>query len=132
MTVAEIRTPSRLVPIALWVVRGLLALAFLAAGIAKLYGVPMLVEEFETIGFGQWFRYLTGILEVAGALTILMPAVSVFGALLLCCIMVGAIMVHVFVIGGSPVPAIVLLVLSAIVVVAQRRRLGALIDFDDR
>jgi putative oxidoreductase len=132
MTVAEIRTPSRLVPIALWVVRGLLALAFLAAGIAKLYGVPMLVEEFETIGFGQWFRYLTGVLEVTGALTILMPAVSVFGALLLCCIMVGAIIAHVFVIGGSPVPAAVLLVLSAIVVVARRRRLGALIGFDVR
>jgi uncharacterized membrane protein YphA (DoxX/SURF4 family) len=98
----------------------LLALAFAAAGIAKLYGVPMLVEEFGHIGLGQWFRYLTGTLEILGAVVILVPSRAAFGALLLVCIMIGAIFTHLFVIGGSPVPALVLLVLSAIVVYAKR------------
>jgi uncharacterized membrane protein YphA (DoxX/SURF4 family) len=98
----------------------LLALAFAAAGTAKLYGVPMLVEEFEHIGLGQWFRYLTGTLEILGAVLIIIPSTVAFGAALLCCIMIGAIFTHVFVIGGSPIPAIVLLALSGIVAYAKR------------
>lgn len=112
--------PRRWTSISLWAVRGLLALAFAAAGTAKLYGVPMLVEEFEHIGLGQWFRYLTGTLEILGAVLIIIPSTVAFGAVLLCCIMIGAIFTHVFVIGGSPLPAIVLLALSAIVAYAKR------------
>ena len=116
----------------LWVIRGLLALAFAAAGGAKLYGVPMLVEEFQHIGLGQWFRYLTGTLELLGAVMILVPSLAAFGGLLLICIMTGAIITHLFVIGGSPVPAVVLLALSAVVVHANRGQVGAVLDaFDD-
>jgi uncharacterized membrane protein YphA (DoxX/SURF4 family) len=109
-------------------VKGLVAAVFLAAGGAKLAGVPMLVEEFEHIGLGQWFRYLTGALEVAGAVAILVPSVAAFGAVLLSCIMVGAIATHLFVIGGSAAPAIVLLGLSAIIAWSHRERLGATLD----
>ena len=42
------------------VIRVLLTAAFLAAGLAKLAGAAMMVATFETIGWGQWFRYLTG------------------------------------------------------------------------
>ncbi|MEH2481590.1 putative oxidoreductase [Nitrobacteraceae bacterium AZCC 2146] len=115
--------PRRWTSISLWAVRALLALAFAAAGTAKLYGVPMLVEEFEHIGLGQWFRYLTGTLEILGAVVILVPSRAAFGALLLVCIMIGAIFTHLFVIGGSPVPALLLLVLSAIVVYAKRSQI---------
>ncbi|MGY3618922.1 DoxX family protein [Bradyrhizobium sp. USDA 10063] len=110
----------------LWVVRGLLALVFVAAGGAKLYGVPMLVEEFQHIGLGQWFRYVTGGLEVMGAILLLLPRRAAFGALLLVCIMIGAVITHLFVIGGSPVPAIVLMVLSAVVAYAERDQLASL------
>jgi putative oxidoreductase len=106
--------------VALWVIRGLLALAFVAAGGAKLYGVPMLVEKFQHIGLGQWFRYVTGGLEIMGAILLLSPRKAVFGALLLICIMVGAVITHLFVIGGSAVPAIVLLALNAVVAYAER------------
>jgi putative oxidoreductase len=106
--------------VALWGVRILLALAFAAAGAAKLYGVPMLVDEFEHIGLGQWFRYLTGTLEILGAALIVVPITAALGAVLLGCIMIGAMFTHLFVIGGSPIPAIVLLVLSGIVAYAKR------------
>jgi putative oxidoreductase len=114
--------------IGLWVVRGLLALAFVAAGGAKLYGVPMLVEEFQHIGLGQWFRYATGGLEVMGAILLLLPQKVAFGALLLICIMIGAVITHLFVIGGSPVPAIVLLALNAIVAYAKRDQITLLAE----
>ncbi|WP_298274744.1 DoxX family protein [uncultured Bradyrhizobium sp.] len=126
MSVAVAAAPSRWKSVSLWVVRGLLALAFAAAGAAKLYGVPMLVAEFEHLGLGQWFRYFTGSLELIGAILILLPPVVAFGGVLLSCIMVGATISHLFVIGGSPVPALVLLTLSAIVAYAKRSQFALL------
>jgi putative oxidoreductase len=126
MSLATASTSPRWTSISLWVVRGLLALAFVGAGGAKLYGVPMMVQEFEHIGLGQGFRYLTGALEVLGALLILTPSLAAFGALLLIGIMIGATITHLFVIGGTAVPALVLLALSAIVAYAKRGQLASL------
>jgi uncharacterized membrane protein YphA (DoxX/SURF4 family) len=126
MSLADTSTPPRWTSIGLWVVRGLLALAFVGAGGAKLYGVPMMVQEFEHIGLGQGFRYLTGTLEVLGALLILTPSLAAFGALLLIGIMIGATITHLFVIGGTAVPALVLLALSAVVAYAKRGQLASL------
>ncbi len=98
-----------------WAVRILLALAFGAAGSAKLAGVPMMVQVFEAIGFGQWFRYLTGAIEIAGVLMLLLPATAFFGALLLTLTMAGAVATPLVLIGGSAVPALVLGLLSAFV-----------------
>ena len=124
MSLAAASAPPRWKSAGLWIVRGLLALAFAGAGGAKLYGVPMLVEEFQHIGLGQWFRYLTGALELLGAILILTPSLAAFGAVLLICIMIGATVTHLFVIGGSAVPALVLLALSAIVAYAKRDRIA--------
>lgn len=108
----------------LWFIRALLALVFVAAGGAKLYGVPMLVEGFQHIGLGQWFRYVTGGLEIAGAILLLLPQKAALGALLLICIMTGAVITHLFVIGGSAVPATVLLALNAVVAYAERGQIA--------
>lgn len=103
-----------------WGVRILLALAFGAAGIAKLAGVPQMVQTFAAIGFGQWFRYLTGAVEVVGAVLLLVPATGFVGGLLLTTTMIGAVATHLVLIGGSPVPAAVLGLLSAFVAWRQR------------
>lgn len=98
-----------------WAVRILLALAFGAAGIAKLAGVPEMVQVFDAIGFGQWFRYVTGAVEIAGAALLLIPASGFVGGLLLFATMVGGVATHLLLIGGSPVPALVLGLLSGFV-----------------
>ena len=103
-----------------WGVRILLALAFGAAGISKLAGVPQMVQVFDAIGFGQWFRYLTGGVEIVGAVLLLMPGTGFFGGLLLTATMVGAVATHLALIGDNPAPAIVLGVLSAFVAWRQR------------
>jgi len=103
-----------------WGVRILLALAFGAAGMAKLAGVPQMVQVFDAIGFGQWFRYLTGAVEVVGAVLLLVPATGFFGGLLLAATMVGAVATHLVLIGGNPAPALVLGLLSAFVAWRQR------------
>jgi uncharacterized membrane protein YphA (DoxX/SURF4 family) len=58
---------ARLKTIGFWALKLVLAAFFLFTGGAKLTGLPAMVEVFERVGFGQWFRYLTGILEVGGA-----------------------------------------------------------------
>ena len=101
--------------ITLWTLSGLVALAFLGAGGAKLGGVPAMVEMFGKVGLGQWFRYFTGLLEVAAGIGLLIPRYAFYAAVLLAIVMVGAIIAHVTVVGGSPAPAVVLFVLSGII-----------------
>lgn len=98
-----------------WTVRIFLALVFASAGIAKLVGVPQMVQVFDAIGAGQWFRYLTGSVEILGAVLLIVPATGFAGSLLLLATMVGAISSHLLLIGGNPMPAIVLGLLSALV-----------------
>ena len=107
--------PSTTVDRAFWVLQLLLAAVFLIAGTTKLAGAQMPVETFEKLGVGQWFRYFTGIVEVIAAILIIVPRTVVVGAALLGATMIAAIDTHVFFIGGSPVPALVLLALSALV-----------------
>lgn len=128
MSITDIQRPPRWKSAALWTLKGLLAAVFLSAGGAKLAGVPMMVENFQYIGFGQWFRYLTGALEVIGAIVILLPRLAAFGGVLLSCIMAGAIATHLLLIGGSAVPAIILLALNVLVVIAHRDQIDSLFD----
>src|SRR5256885_13733523 len=103
-----------------WGVRIVLALAFGAAGLAKLGGAAQMVQVFDAIGFGQWFRFVTGVVEVVGAVLLLVPATGFFGGLLLTATMVGALATHLFLIGGNAVPALVLGLLSGFVVWRER------------
>ena len=113
--------PSR--RIGVWTLQGVIAAAFLAAGFAKLAGVPFMVDLFAQIGLGQWFRVVTGVVEVTGAVALLIPGLASIGALWLGGTMVGAVATHVFVLHTSPVPAIVLGVLNAVVVYLRRDEL---------
>lgn len=102
--------------IALWVLRVVVGLAFLAAGGSKLAGAPAMVAMFAKIGFGQWFRILTGLLEVAGAIGLFVPRLTAYGASILAVVMVGAIGFHLTTLGGNPGPPIVLLLLASSIV----------------
>ncbi|MGY2204808.1 hypothetical protein [Pseudomonas tolaasii] len=68
---------------------------------------------FEQIGMGQWFRILTALIEIGGAFALLVPVSAGVGGLLLATTMLFATLAHLFVIDGSPVPAIVLFAMSA-------------------
>lgn len=98
--------------ITLWILSVLVALAFLGAGGAKLAGAAAMVELFDKVGRGQWFRYFTGLLEVAGGIGLLIARYAFYAAGLLGVVMVGAIIAHVTVLGTSPAAPVVLLVLS--------------------
>ena len=111
--------------IALWAVQLTLAAMFLLAGGSKLVGVPAMVALFDAVGIGQWFRYVTGLIEVGSAIALLVPSFAVFGALALVATMVGAIVSHLLIVGGSPaMPAILLLGAAAVVWTRRHQVLG--------
>lgn len=116
-------TKAKARSIALWVLQIALATFFLMGGVAKLTGDPMMVDVFEAVGIGQWFRYVTGLLEFTGAVLLLIPALAGAGAVLLGTVMVGAIFTHLFVIGGSALMALVLLIALGGIAYARRDRI---------
>ncbi len=77
----------------------LLGLAFLGAGGSKLAGAQSQKNDFKRFGYPPWFMYLTGILELIGALGMIvgvfLPVWKVPTGLLLAVVMVGAILTHV-------------------------------------
>jgi uncharacterized membrane protein YphA (DoxX/SURF4 family) len=108
--------------VALWVLQIATAAMLGMAGFAKLTGAPEMIALFDAVGVGQWFRYVTGALEVLGAVLLLVPALAGAGALLLASVMLGAVLTHLFVIGGSPVMPLILLLVVAFIAYARRDR----------
>jgi putative oxidoreductase len=125
--VSESHAPGKGLNIALWGVQVLLALAFVGAASGKLLGQPEMVRLYEVIGVGQWFRYVTGIVELAGAVLILMPKTRVIGAGLLAGTMLGAIATHVFVLHSAPTAPVVLSALVSFVLWGRRGELAKLL-----
>lgn len=120
-------TQSRGSIVFLWLLKLGVAGIFLMAGYSKLSGVPQMVQMFNVIGIGQWFRYLTGSIEILSAVLILIPRVAGFGALFASGTMTGAIATHLFIIGGNPAMPIGLLAASLIVLYANRHQLLSLL-----
>jgi putative oxidoreductase len=104
----------------LWTIRILLAALFLYQGIDKFSERRLWLRVFEEIGFGQWFRYFTGVVEVAGALMLLVPQATFVAVGLLGCTMIGALLVHVLVIGVGPQTAFVVILLLTLCIISVR------------
>lgn len=124
-TGAHARSGGRAGNIALWVLQVLLALGFAFSAFGKFAGDPMMVELYHNIGWGDWFRHFTGVVEVAVAVGLLIPRLSGLAALGLVGVMIGAVVTH-LTIGGTPVPAILFGVLAGIVAWGRRGRTAEL------
>src|ERR1700675_1778755 len=127
MSAASIQSVRPTRRVGAWTLQGIIAAAFLAAGFAKLAGGAFMVELFEQLGLGQWFRVVTGVVEVTGAVALLIPGLASIGALWLRGTLGGAVATHLFVLHTSPVPASVLGLLNAVVVYLRRDELVALL-----
>jgi putative oxidoreductase len=104
----------------LWIAQIAAAAMFLLSGALKFGGAAPMVQLFGAIGIGQWFRFLTGAIEVAGAVLLLVPSLAFLGAAALAVTMVGAIFAHLVIVGGNPMPAVILLVTTTAIAWARR------------
>ncbi len=97
-----------------------LAIVFIVAGTVKLAGHPFMVALFTDLGFGQWLRYVTGMVELSGGLALITGRQQYLAALALAVIMVGATDASIVVFDRSPIPPF--LTLIALLAIAWHRR----------
>ncbi|WP_141500641.1 DoxX family protein [Paenibacillus luteus] len=112
------------------ILQSLLGLMFLMAGIGKVSGTKMHVDHFNQWGLPQWFRVVTGLVELIGAAALIVgiwePSWAAAGSLLLGVTMIGAILVHVRMKDNMKESAasIVLFVLSVVIFLLQSGELA--------
>ena len=93
------------------------AVVFFSLGADKFAAQSMWIRVFDQIGFGNWFRYFTGALQIAGAALVLIPRTFLFGILLLASTMFGAAVIRTFMLhapGNAPIPALLLVALLVV------------------
>jgi putative oxidoreductase len=69
--------------------------------VPKLLGSGSQPDLFDAIGLGQWFRYFVGVLELAGSIGLLIPALAGLAAVGLAGVMAGATFTNLFVVPGG-------------------------------
>jgi putative oxidoreductase len=125
LRLATVETRGRQDVLISWILRLGVAVVFLSVGTAKFGTDPMWVKLFDQIGFGVWFRYLTGILQVTGAVLVLVPRTFLIGIGILACTMAGAAAVWIVWFGTPGTAIIPGLLLVALVIIGVH---GARID----
>lgn len=100
----------------------ILTLAFLMFGWMK-FTSPQMVEGFKHFGLPQWFRVVTGIVEVIGAILLFagiwLNSLALIGAIVLGATMIGAVITHIRAkdpLSASTMP-IILLALNILVII---------------
>lgn len=84
-----------------WALRIGVAGFFIVFGLEKFSPDPgsHWVQLFHEIGAGDWFRYLTGVIEILGGLLVLIPQTVMVGLTVLALTMAAAVLIVAFVIG---------------------------------
>ncbi|MFF6823408.1 DoxX family protein [Streptomyces longwoodensis] len=102
----------------------LLALFYaVASALPKLIAHPTAVESFDKLGWGTAGMYAIGVLELAGAVALLVPVLQSVAAIALSGLMVGAFVVQLTAFGGeNAATPLVLIVPLALIAWARRDR----------
>lgn len=104
----------------LWVLQIIAAVMFLVAALGKLADVEPATSTFDAIGFGDWFRYLVGVLELVGLVALLIPRLTGLAALAFVGLMTGATVTELLIPSGSVALPFALLVGCAVIAWGRR------------
>ncbi|MEO4052753.1 DoxX family protein [Solibacillus sp. CAU 1738] len=82
-----------------WILQGGLAVMFLIAGTGKTLGSKMHIEGFNKWGYPQWFRVVTGVIELGAAILLIVgfwnETAALIGAAILVAVGIGGVITHV-------------------------------------
>ncbi len=112
---------SRGLKIGVTAVGTLLGLWFLLAGSQKFLSRPAFEAMFGDFGLPMWSVPVIGVLELIGAVLVFIPRSAMYGAGVIATVMVGATSCHLLTGAGSPVGAIVALLMAAFVAIVRFR-----------
>jgi uncharacterized membrane protein YphA (DoxX/SURF4 family) len=103
-----------------WILRGLLAVIFLNTASEKVFVDLIPIASFEGLGVGTWLLFFAGLLELSGAIALLIPSLATRAAFVLAGVMIAAILMNLSIVGGSVLTAIAILI-ALIAVIADGR-----------
>lgn len=112
-----------------WILQIIVIAMMIYAAVPKLMGAEESVAMFNALPGQDMLRYLTGALEIIGAVLLIIPGTVVYGALLVILVMIGAFGSHVMYLGFEGDAgmfagmAIGLLIISAVIVYMRRKSL---------
>lgn len=126
---AAVAGPGRRTRLAVRTLQIVLSLFFAVASAGpKLVGHSSAAEGFDRIGYGDWYMYLVGGLELAGAVALVIPVLSGVSALALMGLMIGAFVTQVTVFEGeNALTPVIFFALLAVVAVVRRRHNAELV-----
>ncbi|MET9626840.1 DoxX family protein [Lentzea sp. NPDC006480] len=120
-------TAAKIGNIVVWILQIVLAVQFVLNGYALF--TDQFVAKFDDIGFGQWFRYFTGVLEIAAAIGLVIPRICGIAALALAGIMGGALLTELFLVDkGGPVLPLVFMLWALVIAVYRREQIFGLVS----
>jgi len=105
-----------------WLLRVGVAGLFILIGLSKLDDSPRgtWYQVFAKIGFGQWFRIATGVIQLAGGVLFVFPGTCRIGGALLAATMLGAVVADATVLGNPLLAFVPAALFAAVVIVALR------------
>ncbi|MVU83062.1 DoxX family membrane protein [Nocardia sp. ET3-3] len=116
-------TPGKARNRVLWTLQIVLGLFFVfASGLPKFMGQADAVRIFHQIGWGEWFMYFTGLVEVSGGIGLMVRRLTGPAAAGLSITMVCAAATQVFVIGGAGLAVFPLILVGVFAWIAYERR----------
>ena len=117
------RATARVANVTLTAMSYLLAAVFVYTSFTKFTGSAVSVQTFDDIGVGQWLRYVTAGLELAGAIGLLIPKLTGLAAACLTALLFGAVLSQLFMVAQPNVATpIVLMVLTGLLAWFRRDR----------
>ena len=107
-----------------WILRAVIFTAFLFFGTSKFSSDPTApwAVLFNHVGFGQWFRYFTAVLEILGAFLALIPQTVTAGLGVLASTMTGAVLIDMIVLRQPADAFIPFAILCAFIALWLHRR----------
>lgn len=108
-----------------WTLQIIFAVLFLLAASGKILSRPQVIEKFNGWGFPDGFYLIIGVLELLGAIGLLIPRLASYAASGLIIIMIGATLTHILNGEGIQVlrPLIFMLALGAVIFVRKSQTL---------
>ncbi|HWH57910.1 MAG TPA: DoxX family protein [Terriglobales bacterium] len=102
-----------------WAIRLGVGMIFTLIGLDKFPDNPSSewVRIFHQIGWGDWFRYATGIVETAAGVAVIMPKFALAAYVVLACTMGSAALIHLFILhdgGLAIIPVVLFAVLTGL------------------
>ena len=81
-------------PYLLWIAKIIISMLFLLASIGKLSKNELVIKMFHDWGYFDGFYFMIGLLEFILAILLLIPKTSLYAAVLLFILMIGALITH--------------------------------------